>query len=141
MADQDNAKIIEPLAKFHAKVYVKGRVRIISNERDFLGLSDGDIVKLIIRTLDENKRPVHRAYFEGMLVSGGNVTIPKELINKLGIKKGDVVEILLIGYQKLHEIIPEEHYLLLRQYSSGKFKLISADEEKHLLENITLNLY
>ncbi|WP_048148989.1 AbrB/MazE/SpoVT family DNA-binding domain-containing protein [Palaeococcus ferrophilus] len=132
---------IEPLAKFHAKVYVKGRIRIISNERDFLGLSDGDIVKLIIRTLDENKHPVHRAYFEGMLVSGGNVTIPKELINKLGIKKGDVVEVLMIGYQKLHEIIPEEHYILLKQYSSGKFKLISAAEEKQLLETLTSTLY
>ena len=135
------AKIIEPLAKFHAKVYVKGRVRIISNEREFLGLSDGDIVKLIVRTLDENRHPLHRAYFEGMLVSGGNVTIPKELITKLGIKKGDIVEILLIGYQKLHEIIPEEHYRLLKQYSSGKFKLISSDEEKQLLETITSNLY
>ena len=137
----DQAKIIEPLAKFHAKVYVKGRVRIISNERDFLELADGDIVKLIIRTLDEDKKPKQRAYFEGMLVSGGNITIPKELKNKLGIKKGDIVEVLLVGYQKLSDVIPEEHFNLLKSYSRGKFKLITAEDEKHILEDFTLTLY
>lgn len=133
----NKTKVVEPLAKFHAKVYVKGRIRIINNEREFLELTDGDIVKLIIRTLDEEKKPVARAYFEGMLVSGGNVTIPKDLIQKLNIKKGDMIEVLLVGYTKLNEIIPEEHYRLLKQFKYGKFKLITADEEKQLLESIS----
>ncbi|MEO2152066.1 MAG: AbrB/MazE/SpoVT family DNA-binding domain-containing protein [Thermococcus sp.] len=140
MTDSE-ARVIEPLAKFHAKVYVKGRIRIINNEREFLGLNDGDIVKLIIRTLDEKKKPVARAYFEGMLVSGGNVTIPKDLIQKLNIKKGDMVEVLLVGYTKLNEIIPEEHYRILKQFKYGKFRLITVDEEKQLLENLTSILY
>jgi len=50
MPNQDSeAKIIEPLAKFHVQVYKNGRIAIPGKEREYFGLDKHDIVNLVVR--------------------------------------------------------------------------------------------
>lgn len=136
----EEQRIVEPLAKWHPKVYIKGRIRLVSSEKEAFRLEDGDTVKLIIRKIQiEPYRVLGRAYFEGLIVSGGNITIPKKLMEELGIKVGETVEVLLVGFSRLKEMLPPEHYEVIKRLKRGSYKIISEEEEKEILNTISFS--
>ncbi len=136
----EDAKIIEPLAKWHPKVYIKGRIRLVNSEKGAFRLEDGDIVKLIIRKIQiEPYKVLGRAYFEGLIVSGGNITIPKKLMEELEIEVGETVEVLLVGFSRLREMLPPEHYEVLKRLKRDSYKIISKEEEKEILNTISFS--
>ena len=108
-------KIIEPLAKFHAKVSTKGRVAIPKETRALYELEYGDYLGLIIRKINPfTKLPEKRAFLVVKLSSSGQIVVPKSLIENLNLEIGEIIEVLLIGIIKTREIlsqanVPEEY--------------------------------
>ena len=134
------AKIIEPLAKFHAQVYRNGRIAIPKNERDYFGIDQHDIVELIVRKI-ENDEIRGRGWFLAQLTTNGKLTIPFGLRQELNISDGDFVEVLIIGFVKIENIIGEEGLKVMRTLKSSDYKVITDEDEKRLLSMISRGIY
>ena len=131
MTDSE-AKIIEPLAKFHAKVSTKGRVAIPKETRKLYELEYGDYLSLIVRKVDPiTKSPIKRAFLIVKLSSNGQVVIPKQLLDELNIEIGEITEVLLVGVVKTREILSKANVPFEYQEWIVKkgFSLISKTEE------------
>jgi len=130
--------IIEPLAKFHARVTSKMRMAIPKETRTLYEINFGDFVEIIIRKLDvETKNPLKRAFAILKLSANGQVVIPKEMAQELGIEKGLIVEVLLIDVIKSEEIlrirsIPPQWAHVLKNKG---FAIINENEEKALVSS------
>jgi len=138
MPNQDSGatKIIEPLAKFHARVSTKGRIAIPKETRSLFELEYGDYLSLIIRKLDfSTKLPLKRAFLIAKLSSSGQIVVPKQLLNELDIQIGEIVEVLLVGIVKTREIlshanIPSEY----KEWIVKKgFSLLSEHDEQDFI--------
>jgi len=124
----ENAKIIEPLAKFHAKVTRAGQFTFPYYTRLYYNLNIGDFVELIVRIRDSELR----GFFIARLGDKAGVTIPSELRTNLGIKQGDVVEVILIKYYRLSDILGDK-LKVLEELALKGYKIITPEEEKQLL--------
>ena len=140
MNGQDNTKIIEPLAKFHAQVYKNGRIAIPKNERDYYGLDQHDIVELIVRKYEGDKI-IGRGWFLAQLTVRGVLTIPLGLRSELNISDGDFVEVLLIGFIRIEDVIGEQGLKIMKSLRSNEYKIISEEDEKRLLSMISKGIY
>jgi len=125
----DTAQIIEPLAKFHSPVYKNGRIAIPSNERDYYGLDQHDIVLLIVRNNNG------RGLFWAQLTVHGRLTIPRGLRRELGISEGDFVEVLLIDIIKVKDMMGEEGYNVLKAIRTNSYRLLTPDEEIEIIKH------
>ena len=106
MDHDDDAKIIEQLAKFHAKISTKGRVAIPKETRAFYEIEYGDFVGLIVRKMDfASKTPIKRAFLVAKLSTSGQIVIPKKLQEELELTVGELVEIALVGIIRTREIL------------------------------------
>ncbi len=138
MPDSDNAKIIEPLAKFHALITTKGRFTIPKETRRVFGIEEGDYLELVIRKLDpQSKKPIMRAVVIVRLSSMGRGVIPTELIKEMRIKlKEDIVEILIVRFFKPEEILKEK--VVFRKYIQDLLKkgyaIISREDENNTIQ-------
>jgi len=118
MSNQDSdAKIVEPLAKFHAQPTTKGRITIPKETR-----------KLDPQT----KKPTKRAVLIARLNTTGQCVIPSELIKQLGIKiRGETIEVLLLSFFKPEEVLADK--VLFSKYRTQLLKrdyaIISEDDE------------
>ncbi|KUH33917.1 hypothetical protein APY94_04085 [Thermococcus celericrescens] len=138
MAEQDNTKIIEPLAKFHAQPTTKGRITIPKETRRVFGIEEGDYLELIVRKLDQQtKKPTKRAVVIIKLNITGQGVIPAELIRKMDIKiKKDVLEILLVQFFKPEEVLKGR--IVFEKYVQDLLKkgyaIISEEDERNTIQ-------
>ena len=130
--DNSNVKIIEPLAKFHAKVTRSGQFTFPLWTRLYLELDVGDYVELIIRTKHADK--ILRGMFAAKLVDKGNITIPKGLRDKMNIEKDTIVEVLLIKAYRLKDLFGDRSELI-KHLSLSTYRLLTAEEEQKLLSS------
>ncbi len=130
----------EPLAKFHAQVYRNGRIAIPKNERDYYRLDQHDIVELIIRKY-EGDQITGRGWFLAQLTVRGVLTIPLGLRRELNITDGEFVEVLLIGFIRIEDIIGDQGLKIMRALRSNEYKLISEEDEKRLLSMLSKGIY
>ena len=105
MTDQDS-KIIEPLAKFHAKITRGGQFTFPLYTRIYHNLNIGDYVELIIRAKKDDD--ILRGMFIARVVDKGNITIPKGLRKAMGLEKDSVVEVIVVKAYRLNEILGEQ---------------------------------
>lgn len=123
-------EIAEPLAKFHAQVYKNGRIAIPSNEREYFKIGQHDLVNLIIRT------PNGRGRFWAQLTIYGRLTIPLGLRRDLDIKEGDFIEVLLVDYVRVKDIIGERGYAILREVKNNSYEILTPEQEFKILKSI-----
>lgn len=127
----------EPLAKFHTQVYRNGRIAIPKNERDYYGLDQHDIVELIVRKYEDDKI-IGRGWFLAQLTVRGVLTIPLGLRRELNISDGDFVEVLLIGFIRIEDVIGDQGLKIMKALRSNEYKLISEKDEKRLLSMLSI---
>ncbi|AEC52238.1 hypothetical protein PNA2_1323 [Pyrococcus sp. NA2] len=130
----------EPLAKFHAQVYRNGRIAIPKNERDYFGIDQHDIVELIVRKIVNNKI-VGRGWFLAQLTVRGVLTIPLGLRKELEIRDGDFVEVLLLGFIRIEDMIGEKGLKIMKALRANEYRVISEDDEKRLLSIVARGIY
>ena len=137
---EQSAKIIEPLAKFHAQPTTKGRITIPKETRKLYNIEEGDYAELLIRKLDpQTKKPSKRAVLIARVGVNGRVVIPSELSKKIGIKlKQDIIEALLLNFFKPEDILTDKiifskykNQLLRRGYA-----VISSEDETIIKFNV-----
>ena len=131
MTEQEQEpKIIEPLAKFHAKITRGGQFTFPLWTRVYHELDVGDYVELVIRV--KHGKDILRGLFVARLVDKGNITIPKGLRDEMGIKKDTIVEVLVVRAYRLKDLLGDRSELI-KQLSLSKYKLLTPEEEQKLL--------
>ena len=125
-------KIIEPLAKFHAKITRGGQFTFPLYTRVYHNLNVGDYVELIIRT--KKGGDILRGMFIARVVDKGNITIPKGLRDAMGLKKDSVVEVIVVKAYHLNEILGDRAEIV-RQLSLSKYQLLTPEEELKLFSD------
>jgi len=123
MTDSET-KVVEPLAKFHAKVTRGGQFTFPLWTRVYHELDVGDYVELVIRV--KGGGDVLRGLFVARLVDKGNITIPKGLRDEMGIKKDTVVEVLVVRAYRLKDLLGDRSELI-KQLSLTKYKLLTPE--------------
>ena len=136
MSDQDNAKIIEPLAKYPTKVMIQGRITLLSTIREYYNVDLGDFIELIVRKYTQDD--VLRGHFLARVYDKGYMTIPKGLRDELGIQKGDFVEVLIIDIIKPEDLLGEKAKLL-RGVLKGKYEILTPEQELMLLKHSAIH--
>lgn len=132
--------VMEPLAKFHAQVYKNGRIAIPKNERDYFGIGQHDIVELIIRKIEDD-RINGRGWFLAQLTTRGLLTIPLGLRKELNVSEGDFVEVLLLNFIRIEDVIGEKGLKIMRALRASDYKIISEEDEKRLLSMLSKGIY
>ncbi|NJE75960.1 AbrB/MazE/SpoVT family DNA-binding domain-containing protein [Thermococcus sp. ES12] len=133
--DQDHTKIIEPLAKFHARLDKEGRVAIPKVIRDALNLSKNDYVEVIIRKININYarreiRVLRQAYLITRLGAKGLIFLPAELKKEFELNEKDIVEVVLYGFYKFDELVSEKgRQLMTKIQSTGKWTELKPDDQ------------
>ncbi|WP_324734933.1 AbrB/MazE/SpoVT family DNA-binding domain-containing protein [Thermococcus sp. SY098] len=129
----ENQQIIEPLAKFHVPVISKFRVVIPEGEKELFGLNKGTYIEIIIRKINpSNFKPLKRVHTLVKLTSRGMFTINKQIRQELDIEIGDILEILLINYYTLEDLVKDEYKHLLHFVENG-FEIIDEHQEREIL--------
>ena len=129
----EQAKIIEPLAKFHVPVISKFRVVIPDGEKELFNLTKGTYIEVIIRTIDTaTLHPLKRVHALVKLTGRGMFTITKPMREELGVKIGDMLEVLLIARYSLEDIVKEEYHQLLRFAENG-FEVVDEAREQEII--------
>lgn len=131
---------VEPLAKFHAQIYKNGRIAIPKNERDYFGIDQYDIVELIVRKVEKNNI-TGRGWFLAQLTARGLLTIPFGLRQELNIQEGDFVEVLLLSFVRVEEVIGEEGFKIMKSLRANDYKVITEEDEKRLLSMLSKGIY
>ena len=138
MTEQE-AKIIEPLAKYPTKVMVQGRITLISTIREYYHIDLGDFIEVIIRK--PSREEILRGHFLARVYDKGYMTIPKGLRDELGIQKGDFVEVLIVDIIKPEELLGEKAKLL-RGVIKGKYEVLTPEQEATNLDiNYVRNVF
>jgi AbrB family looped-hinge helix DNA binding protein len=135
MTDQDTseARVIEPLAKFHARVLYNGRIAIPENTRIRYGFGKGDWVEILIRKVEINGGPVlGRGHFFARITNKGLITIPKGLRDELGILEKDIVEIILLDVIKVGAILQKKGVNMSKLIKDG-YEILDENTERILL--------
>ena len=109
MPNQDSGatKIIEPLAKFHARLDRDGRVTIPRHVRAVFHINKDDYIKATIRRVHVDldlKTIFILGEDSGVIMRvgrGGMVTIPQKIREELQLDPGDLVEIIIENVFKL----------------------------------------
>ena len=114
-------QVIEPLAKFHARLDVSGRVTIPRHVRSVFHIHRNDYIKATIRhiNVDLSLKVIYVSGEERNIIMrvgrAGMITIPRKIREKLQLESGDLVEILLLnvfklktGYEKEFKYVWEE---------------------------------
>ncbi|ALM76226.1 AbrB/MazE/SpoVT family DNA-binding domain-containing protein [Thermococcus barophilus] len=104
-----NQQIIEPLAKFHARLDKDGRATIPKHVRAIFHIHQDDYVKATIRKInvDLGLKKIFILGEERDIIMrvgrGGTITIPQKVREKLQLTQGDLVEVSLLNVFKLKE--------------------------------------
>lgn len=124
---------VEPLAKFHVPVISKFRVVIPDGEKELFRLNKGTYVEIIIRKIDMSTlRPLKRVHTIVKLTNQGMFTLTKPLRQELDVRIGDILEILLIAYYTLEDLVKNEYKQLLHFIDKG-FEVIDEIQEQEIM--------
>jgi len=91
----ENAKILEPLAKFHARILSQNRITIPKETREVHSISARDYVVVILRKL-QGATPIQRVLVILRVSTQGVAPLPMELVRQLNLVKGEIVEVVLL---------------------------------------------
>ena len=130
-------QVIEPLAKFHTSINVKGQIVLPKRDREVLGLTKDDVVEIIVRKIETSSTQIKilgTAYVVAKLSSRGLITIPEEVRSELKITENSVLEILLVGFHRFEDLISPKGKQLLSKLNSKPFRILRPNEEILLLE-------
>ncbi|WP_148290388.1 AbrB/MazE/SpoVT family DNA-binding domain-containing protein [Thermococcus litoralis] len=125
---------IEPLAKFHAKLNVEGRITIPSPTRELLGLNQNDYVEVIVRKIevDHANQKIYvlkQAYLISRIGVNGTLFLPKDLQREMTLQPKELVEVLLVGLHRFDELLsPKGKLLLTKSQSIGKWAFIEPNQ-------------
>lgn len=139
---EEQQRVVEPLAKFHARLDKEGRVAIPKAIRDAFGLNKNDYVEVIIRKIevDLNKKQVkvlRQAYLITRMGAKGLIFIPSDLKRQFDLHEKDIVEIILYGFHKFDELVSEKgKHLLNKMQSAGKWSELKPGELPPQIESI-----
>lgn len=132
-----NAKIIEPLAKFHAKVHSQYRVTFPRETREAFNIQEKDYVVLIVRKIEGHPPiPTKRALVVLKVSTNGVMVLPVELVKRFGISKGEIIEILFLRH--IHPpkiVIPEVPVQITGELAKRGYILLSEDQEISILRS------
>lgn len=135
---EEQQGIVEPLAKFHASINIKGQLVVPAKDREIFGLNKGDYLEIIVRSfkvVDRKLKILKRAYIVVRLSSKGLITIPEKVRKELNISPGDTVEILIVGYHKFDELVSEKGKQMLKLLQGNSHtQIISSEQEKSILQ-------
>jgi len=125
----DQREIVEPLAKFHIRVTSGRRFTLPRETRDLYSIHEGYYVELIVRKIDpKQQRIIGRGLFVPKVSTNGVITIPKALVNQLNIRKGEIVEVLIIDILKPEDLLSEKAKLL-KGVLRGKYEILTPEQE------------
>ena len=131
-------QVMEPLAKFHASINIKGQLVVPAKDREIFNLKKGDMLEIIVRSfevVDEKINILKRAYIVVRLSSKGLITIPEEVRKELDLSPGDTIEVLIVGFHKFDELISEKGKQLLKLFQTRSYiQFISSKQEKSILQ-------
>ena len=128
-------KIVEPLAKFHARLDKEGRVVIPKPIRDALNLTKNDYIEVVVRKIeiDHEKREIRilrQAYLITRLGTKGLIFLPSELKKQFDLKEKDIVEVVLYGFHKFDELVSEKgKQLMTKMQSVGKWSELKPEDK------------
>jgi len=131
----NQTKIIEPLAKFHARLDKEGRVAIPKAIRDAIGLDKNDYVEVIIRKIkiDRANRQIivlRQAYLITRIGAKGLIFLPSDLKKQFDLHEKDIVEVVLYGFHKFDELVSEKGKQLLDKVQSvGKWSELKPEDK------------
>jgi len=120
-------QVLEPLAKFHARVDVNGRILIPKYIRDTYGINPGDFVFLLVRIIqiDKESRKVYvlnQFKFSAKINARGLVVIPKHFRDQYDLKPETLVEVLLLDHHKPNEPNIYTTYTYVFKLFSNKYQ-------------------
>ena len=104
---EQSTKIIEPLAKFHARVLSQNRITLPKETREIYNIREKDYVVVILRKL-QDKKPIYRVLVLLRVSTSGVVPLPIELVRKLNLAKGEIIEVLLLRVIHTPRILIQE---------------------------------
>ncbi|ASJ13377.1 hypothetical protein [Thermococcus thioreducens] len=137
MNDSDNAKIIEPLAKFHAETDTQGRFYFPKATAKRYSIEVNDYVDLIVRVIDQSGSVSHRARILVRVSSNRLIHIPRAFYKMAGGPKM-LVEVILIGHYTADDLLSPTGKKLISLFKN-KFQPISMEEEMSLLQEALRN--
>ncbi|NJE60455.1 AbrB/MazE/SpoVT family DNA-binding domain-containing protein [Thermococcus sp. 21S7] len=106
MDSSDNIELIEPLAKFHTRVLSQNRITLPKETREVYSINAKDYVIVILRKL-RNSEPIKRALVILRVSSQGVTPLPVELVRKLNLSKGEIIEVILLKVIHTPQILIE----------------------------------
>lgn len=139
---EEQQQVIEPLAKFHARLDKEGRVAIPKAIRDALGLDKNDYVEVIIRKIkiDRAKRQIivlRQAYLITRIGTKGLIFLPADLKKQFELHERDIVEVVLYGFHKFDELVSEKGKQLLDKVQSvGKWSELKPNQQPPRVESM-----
>lgn len=139
---EEQREIIEPLAKFHARLDKEGRVAIPKAIRDALELNKNDYVEVIIRKIeiDRTKRQIivlRQAYLITRIGAKGLIFLPSDLKKQFDLHEKDIVEIVLYGFHKFDELVSKKGKQLLNKVQSvGKWSELKPNQQPPKVESM-----
>ncbi|MBO8175210.1 MAG: AbrB/MazE/SpoVT family DNA-binding domain-containing protein [Thermococcus sp.] len=134
--------IVEPLAKFHARLDKEGRVAIPKAIRDALKLSKNDYVEVVVRKIeiDTERRQIkvlRQAYLITRIGSKGLIFLPSDLKKQFDLHEKDIVEIVLYGFHKFDELVSDKgKQLLNKMQSAGKWAELRPGQSPPKIESM-----
>ena len=137
-----NEQILEPLAKFHARLDPKGRVLIPKSDREVLGIEGNDYVEALVRKVEiDNESKTVRVLGSAFIIAKvgvrGYIVIPTNARLELGLSYGDPVEVLILTIHKFEKLIsPKGKELMKRIQAFSQAKIMSPSEEYNLLKQL-----
>lgn len=75
------------------------------------------------------------------LTARGLLTIPFGLRQELNIQEGDFVEVLLLSFVRVEEVIGEEGFKIMKSLRANDYKVITEEDEKRLLSMLSKGIY
>ena len=131
--ENTESQVIEPLAKFHVKVYGNGNRFVLPEPtRIRYRIREGYFIEVIIRTIEiESGTILERAYFIPKVSTNGVITIPKGLVKELNIQRGDVLEVVLLNYFSLRRLARGASKLKMPVKG---YVILEPNEEQQLLK-------
>ncbi|RLF83145.1 hypothetical protein DRN44_01955 [Thermococci archaeon] len=132
----EEQQVIEPLAKFHVKVYSQHRITFPKETREVYKIQDGDYVLLILRKITETPPNIlKRALLFLKISRNGVIVLPKDFIKEFEISIGEIVEILFLKHVSAPKVhIPELSSIKTLTITRNKeFIPISETQEREIL--------
>ena len=134
----EEKQVAEPLMKMPVTLDNQFRFVIPSPVRKFYGIQDKDVIEVIIRKIrkeDDRILIESRGYLITQVSVRGLIKIPLKLREQMRISHEDFIEVILIDYHSLDELLSEKGKSILKKIKTGSHaEVIDKQFELALLE-------